>query len=368
MGAPEVACDYGDLTPDQSVEPRSGQAIPKFFLENTVEQVETGKTDENGEPITKPKPVLKKIDHPSKVIITDEMSTLMAVSNGDSATLVHTMDSSYSGQPIGGMKVGDSENTRIEGDYRLQLLAGIQASRFGDVMVHAGSGFPQRLLLAQTTWPWAGVDFGIHGTRDPQAPTQTLPRITADMRFTVDASIINRLTVLASINAGVSVETDKAAAVATHRDDMRTRIACLGALLNGTTHVDEAMWSWAGAVVEMSARTFDFALAQSNRTRRETASEEGEELAIKQYTAQTFAKQENAKLYARVAQLLLNAGPKGMTLREMRGHVARKRRSELAALLESWTVSESLRIKKLPKARANGSPRYAHVEAVERSA
>lgn len=368
MGAPEVACDYGDLTPDQSVEPRSGQVIPKFFLETTVEQVETGKTDEDGEPITKPKPVLKKMDHPSRVIITDEMSTLMAVSNGDSATLVHTMDSAYSGQPIGGMKVGESENTRIEGDYRLQLLAGIQASRFGEVMVHAGSGFPQRLLLAQTTWPWAGVDFGIHGTRDPQAPTQTLPRITADMRFTVDASIINRLTVLASINAAVSVETDKAAAVATHRDDMRVRIACLGALLNGSTHVDERMWSWAGAVVEMSARTFDFALAQSARTRRETANEEGEELGIKQYTAQTFAKQENAKLYARVAQVLLNAGPKGMTLREIRGHVSRNRRPELPGLLDSWSVAESLRIKKLPKTRANGSPRYAHVEAVDRSA
>lgn len=368
MGAPEVACDYGERTADQSVEPRSGQVIPKFFLEKTIEMADTGDTDEDGEPITKPQAVLKKIDHPSALIITDELSTLMAVSSGDSSTMVHTLDSAYSGQPIGGMKVSDSENTRVEGDYRLQLLAGMQASRFGDVMVHAGSGFPQRLLLAQTTWPWAGVDFGIKGTRDPQTPTQTLPRITADTRFTVDASIVNRLNVLSSINAAVSVESDDAAAVATHHDDMRVRIACLGALLNGGTHVDEAMWEWAGAVVEMSARTFDFALAQSGRTRRKDAHERGEELAVTQSTARTYAAQEDGKLYARVAQLLLNAGPQGMTLREMRGRVARKRRPELPGLLESWCTAEGLRIKKLPKTRANGSPRYAHVEAVERSA
>lgn len=368
MGAPEVACDYGDRTPDQSVEPRSGQVIPKFFLEKTSELVETGETNEDGDPITKPQSVLKKVDHPSAVIITDELSTLLAVSSGDSATLVHTMDSAYSGQPIGGMKVGDSENTRVEGNYRLQLLAGMQASRFGDVMAHAGSGFPQRLLLAQTTWPWAGVDFGIHGTRDPQTPTQTLPRITADTRFTVDASIVNRLNVLASINAGVSVESDDAAAVATHRDDMRVRIACLGALLNGSTHVDEAMWSWAGSVVEMSARAFDFALAQSGRTRRKTAHERGEDMAIMQSTARTFSEQEDGKLYARVAQLLLNTGPKGLTLREISRRVSRKRRDELPGLLDSWSTSEALRIKKLPQTRANASPRYAHVEAVERSA
>lgn len=366
--APEIACDYGERTPDQSVEPRSGQVIPKFFLEKSVELAETGETDEDGEPITKPQAVLKKIDHPSAVIITDELSTLMAVSNGDSSTMVHTLDSAYSGQPIGGMKVSDSENTRVEGDYRLQLLAGMQASRFGDVMVHAGSGFPQRLLLAQTTWPWAGVDFGVRGTRDPQTPTQTMPRITADTRFTVDSSIVNRLNVLASINAAVSVESDDAAAVATHRDDMRVRVACLGALLNGSTHVDEGMWEWAGAVVEMSARTFDFALAQSGRTRRKTAHERGEELAITQSTARTFAEREDAQLYARVAQVLLNAGPQGLTLREIRHRVSRKRRAELPGLLDSWSTAEGLRIKKLPPLRANASPRYAHVESVDRIA
>lgn len=368
MGAPEIACDFGDRTADQSVEPRSGQVIPKFFLEKTIEMADTGETDEDGEPITKPQAVLKKIDHPSALIITDELSTLMAVSSGDSSTMVHTLDSAYSGQPIGGMKVSDSENTRVEGDYRLQLLAGMQASRFGDVMVHAGSGFPQRLLLAQTTWPWAGVDFGIKGTRDPQTPTQTMPRITADTRFTVDSSIVNRLNVLASINAAVSVESDDAAAVATHRDDMRVRIACLGALLNGSTHVDEGLWEWSGAVVEMSARTFDFALAQSGRTRRKDAREHGEELAITQSTARTYAAQEDGKLYARVAQLLLESGPKGLTLREIGRRVSRKRRGELPGLLDSWCTAEGLRIKKLPALRANGSPRYAHVEAVERSA
>ena len=366
--APEIACDYGDRTADQSVEPRSGQVIPKFFLEKTVELVETGDNDENGEPITKPQSVLKKIDHPSAVIITDELSTLMAVSSGDGSTMVHTLDSAFSAQPIGGMKVSDSENTRVEGDYRLQMLVGMQASRFGDVMYHAGSGFPQRLLLAQTTWPWAGWDFGIRGTRDPETPTQIMPRIAADTRFTVDPAIVNRLSVLSSINAAVAVEADEAAAIATHSDDVRVRVACLGALLNGTTHVDAKLWEWAGAVIEMSSRAFDFAVGQSGRTRRKEAHAKGEELAITQSTARTFAEQEDGKLYARVAQLLLEAGPRGMTLRDIRSHVARKRRPELAGLLESWSVADSLRIKKLPTRRANGSPRYAHVEAVERSA
>lgn len=327
--------------PDYTYEPRSGQVIPKFFFETVTEDVVVGTTKDGDDKIEKRK--LSKIKpHPSVVIEVDELSTLMALSTSDGATLVHTLDSAYSGRPIGGQKVGDAENTRITGKYRLQLLGGIQPSRFKEVMNHKGSGFPQRLLMVQVTWPWAGLDWELHGKRRPTVPTQAMTSLPTHGMFTVDDEIVRSLEHDGAVNAGVARERDVADAVATHLTDMRIRVACIGALLDGSLHVDKDMWEWAGAIIEVSRRSYLFAEVVAKEAMVEEAEGDGEYTAIVQSRAESVKVDNERKAFTRTCEYLAGHGPSTST--PLRRAMPRSVQPVSARLLDKWADDPSMPI------------------------
>lgn len=324
---PEEVADY-------TMEPRSGQVIPSMFHEQVVEDTVVSQNKE-GEDIVKPVKTMRQKSHASVWLEVDELAVLMSLASGDGNTIVDTMNSAYSGRAIGGSKVGDKENTRVTGDYRLQLLGGIQPSRFDTVLEHSASGFPQRLLMVQVTWPWVGLPWKLTGDRLPAAPTATADPLPAQGQFTVDRDILVALAHDSAVNAGVAAEREEDDAIATHLADMQVRIACIGALLDGTLHVDKRMWAWAGYVIEVSRRSYLYAKVRGEQAEHKIDERKGERAAVTQARAEAARMEHEAELFGEVRAALVQHGT--LTTRQVTQAVSSSSRSDLKYLLPKWS-------------------------------
>ena len=316
--------------------PRSGQVIARMFLEEAMVDVETGEEDDEGNPVTEPQKVLRLIPHPSKMVVADELQEILATAKGDSATIIHTLDSAYSAAAIGGVKVGDKENTRLErGTYRLSLLTGMQPSLFHEVDQYSSSGFTQRLLTAQVTWPWANADwvFISDADRSPAPPTEVLGALPSDFRVTADQDIIDEVVEAMEDNAAVFRDADADEARATHLTDMRVRIASLGALLDGKTRVDRDMWEWAGQVTEARERSLSAAMRVSDEAADEVAVQTGRRHGLTKLTAEEYAEQEARELLEAMLTLLRDAGGATLTQTEVLNTVGSSKRHRAKRLL-----------------------------------
>lgn len=324
---PEEGADY-------TMEPRSGQVIPSMFHEQVVEDTVVGQNKE-GEDIIKPVKTMRQKAHASVWLEVDELAVLMSLASGDGNTIVDTMNSAYSGRAIGGSKVGDKENTRVTGDYRLQLLGGIQPSRFDTVLEHSASGFPQRLLMVQVTWPWVGLPWKLTGDRLPAAPTATADPLPASGQFTVDRDILVALAHDSAVNAGVAAEREEDDAIATHLADMQVRIACIGAVLDGTLHVDKRMWAWAGDVIEVSKRSYLYAKVRGEQAQTKADERKGERAAVTQARTEAARMEREAELFGEVRAALVQHGT--LTTRQVTQAVSSSSRSDLKYLLPKWS-------------------------------
>lgn len=327
---PEEGADY-------TMEPRSGQVIPSMFHEVVTEDTVVGQ-GKDGEDIVKPVKVMRQKAHSSVWLEVDELAVLMSLASGDGNTIVDTMNSAYSGRAIGGSKVGDKENTRVTGDYRLQLLGGIQPSRFDTIIEHGASGFPQRLLMVQVTWPWVGLPWKLTGDRLPAAPTATAKPLPAVGQFTVDRDILVALAHDSAVNAGVAAEREEDDAIATHLSDMQVRIACIGALLDGTLHVDKKMWAWAGDVIEVSKRSYLYAKVRGQQAQTKADEMTGERNAVVQARAEAAKIEREAVLFSEVRSILSEQG--SATYRTLRDSVSSSSRSTLQSLLSKWSSGD----------------------------
>ena len=267
---------------DRTIGVRSGIAIPEKFVEERVVDYDTGDVDEDGQPVIDARKDKVVKDFPSEIIEKDEMSGLLAIGKSDTSTIIEMLDEAYTGRPIGGDRANGDTN-RVDGDYRLQIICGMQGSKFGDILEYIDDGFPQRLFMSLVTWPWSGFNWKFAADAKPMLP----PHDTVPAIGTVDgaASLKNEEDRIGRFNGGSDMPMSEENAIITHSVSTQQRIACLGAIMfgekrNGRFFVSEELYAWAGSVMECSYRTYKWAEYMVSEAGRKSARAKGTARAL----------------------------------------------------------------------------------------
>jgi hypothetical protein len=215
------------------------------------------------------------LPHPSVRISCDELTTLMRVAKGDSATIISTLCEAWAGEEL-----GSSTRTlgarRADGDYSVFLDGGIQPKLAHEILDHDASGFLQRVAVTAVTDPYRLL--GQPMIPDPGQVVAPMPTITPTSVFTLDQCVHSAVDkAIEDSDFDHLLDPDKE--TESHLMQVRVRLACLGALLHGTLHVDTVLWEWTGWLIEHILRSLAWLRAEQKREDDKTNNEAGQRQA-----------------------------------------------------------------------------------------
>jgi hypothetical protein len=202
-----------------------------------------------------------------------EVDTLRALRAREGSTLIGILRSAWIGEQIGFGYADDEKRIEIPPhSYRVSAVIGVQPDRADWLLKDAAGGTPQRLL-------WMPVDDSNAPEARPDLPhfEFTLPRWPmSDMAGRVMLEVCDTA-VQASDSDGLSKlrGTWTGAALDSHSNFNRLKVAAHLAVLDGRVYVDDDDWQLSELVMRKSSMTRDEVLTQLALTKRAESREQG---------------------------------------------------------------------------------------------
>jgi hypothetical protein len=180
----------------------------------------------------------------------DEGEALVRLGQHDGATVMPTLRSIWSAQPIGNTNANRDRRRVVPGDaYTYGIVVALQPAKAGDLLGDADGGTPARVLWANAVDPTIPDE-----SPDWPGPIDwTPPAAKVDHVITVDPTIADELRTDRRAVARGETTVD---ALDAHAGLMRLKVAALAAVLDGgRQNVTPDDWDLAGSIMRASDTT-----------------------------------------------------------------------------------------------------------------
>lgn len=284
---------------------------------------------------------VEMLPHPVAWDDEDEMITTLRAAKSESSTLIATFNAGWTGRPVGN-KTRSHGETRTPGPYFLFLWGGLQPKFAHELIKHNDSGFLQRCVFTAVTDPYRRLN-------EPQLarpvvkPSGAMPVINPGDCFTADQSVLDEIDESnedADFDHLINPDDEDAS----HRAQVRVRVALLGCLLHGTLHLSAALWEWSGWIMEHSDRVYAWMNAEADMQRTGTNSEEGETRSNIAAAAAAHTAAMVNEVSALALVMITNSGSEGITYGRIKNNLTDKKKNWLDKAL-AHLVSEGVAIK-----------------------
>lgn len=287
-----------DIRGAVTTQPASGEGLAAIYVNRVpVPEDEGGRKNETRLHCVTPRALLS----------VEEIGTLGGASSRQGSTVLPTLCSAWSGEPLGAFNKMESNRLTVPAHaYRLGLTVGVQPAAAATLFDGVGTGLPQRFLWAETIDPQAPE-------YRPDRPAGSLPcdlsAIPADPQPTTLDAIYQACTIRGALGfeptelgfpaeAYRESDTRRLAVLHgagvqpldSHAMQVKAKVSALLALLDGRMAVSVEDWQLAGQIMDESTRVRDRCLEQMHE-------------AIQQSKANYIADSEEARAQAESRKL-----------------------------------------------------------------
>lgn len=269
--------------------------------------------------------------HEALLINVDEVDILTSLNQRTASTTTSVLRSAFSGETLGFSYVNRAGVPDIGAhSYRMTLVVSVQPERAGGLLADKGGGTPQRFMWFPAEDPRVSMD-----ERWPSGPL-TLPKpgewlypreivVPDETRYTIKSERVKAM-------------QGNQEALDGHALFCREKFAYALAVLDGRTQMTLEDWELSGVASNVSAYARELCRGELKDAARIDAIDRGEIRGIEMHAADESKELEFAEKTRRVLRKLIDrlteAGPEGLTARELTHSFNSRDRKALQAAYE----------------------------------